>query len=571
LTTLAAFLPLLLVSGMGALLMRPFGVTVSVALLVSLLLSLLLVPALFALPGVRQSEFAAQRMTRLVTLSRWLVQALNYRKTVLLGGLLLVLLAVGLSLRGRMAPLPPMDEGSILIEYILPPGTSLQESNRIGNRLEWLALKQPEVENVYRRTGSPAVGYQIEAAHRGEVMMKLKPVEQRQRSADQVLQGLRHLVDEFPSASFLFHHPTQEKMEESFSGLPAIFGVTLYGDDEERLIELTSEVETILRQQEGLEEVINNSRIFTNQLTIRLRPAQLARYGLTPVEVREAIRAAGLGLQVNQVQQNQERIAVLLRWQGEPLRLPEEVGQLPILTSTGGWLSLKKLATIESQAVAASIERLNGQRQITLLAEPEGDVIAIASAVQQQLDQLKLPAGYSARVSGQYPLLIEMVLEFLLTALVAVGLIYLIMVLQFASWWQPLAILSAIPVTLAGGLILVNLSGHALDLSIGMGALTLIGIAINNGIVLVDFANQRLRSGGDVAQAWQEAIEVRLRPILMTAMTTIASLLPMALGVGGASELFQPFSLMVSGGLLSALLATLLLLPVLLRGGISRS
>jgi len=564
-TTLAAFLPLLMIGGIAALFMRPFGWTVSAALLVSLVLSLILVPALSACRWFVSTPLIPDRVRRLQTLVETVfAQALAHRKTVMLIAVLIVIVALALTVNGRASMLPAMDEGSIMVEYTMPPGTSLRESNRIGKQLETIALQQPDIASVYRRTGSPLIGYQIEGPNRGEMMMKLKPHDQRSRSADEIMDDFRQLYRPYTSMSFLFHHPTQEKMDESFSGLPSLFGVTIYGPDNNELIQLASRVEQLLKQQPNISNIINNSNIRSNQLTVRLRPARLTLYGLQAEDVRQALRAAGFGVQATTVIRAQETIPVLLRWQGVNMAHPEDVGSLPVPTPDGGWVALNRVADIESTGVAAAVTRLNGQRQITLLAEAEGNLISIATSIQKKLDQLKWPAGYSAAVSGQYPVLIHTLIEFIFTALAAIALIYLIMVLQFASWQQPLAILAVIPVALAGGLIAVATSGHGMDASIGMGALTLIGIAVNNGIVLVDYANRQIRTGMNETEAWRQAIHVRLRPIMMTAATTIASLLPIALGLGGASEIFQPFSFMVIGGLLTGMAATLLLLPVLL-------
>jgi len=571
-TTLAAFLPLLLIGGIAALFMRPFGWTVSIALLLSLLMSLILVPSLLATRWFASTAPEPAWINRMHALVEHLFMRLrSHRKSVISVALLIVIAAIALTATGRASLLPAMDEGSILVEYIMPPGTSLSESNRIGNQLEQLALHDHDVSAVYRRTGSPLVGYQIEGAHRGEIMMKLKPLEIRKRSADEVMDSFRHLTGDFPAASFLFHHPTQEKMDESFSGLPALFGVTIYGDDEATLIRLGNRVEQLLQQQPDISNIVNNTRVRSNQLSVRLRPDRLALYGLQAADVRQTLRAAGLGLEATRVIRAQEEIPVLLHWSDTDIRQPESIASLAVATPDGGWIPLSRIAEITPAAVASSITRLNGERQITLLAEAEGNLIEVANAIQRELDQLKLPVGYSVRVSGQYPVLMHTLGEFIFTALAAIALIYMIMVLQFssfrgsnrASWRQPLAILAVIPLTLAGGLIAVSIAGHSIDASIGMGALTLIGIAVNNGIVLVDYANRKMVGGMAVSQAWQQAIRVRLRPVLMTTATTAASLLPIALGIGGASAIFQPFSLMVIGGLIAGIATTLLLLPLL--------
>jgi len=230
----------------------------------------------------------------------------------------------------------------------------------------------------------------------------------------------------------------------------------------------------------------------------------------------------------------------------------------------GGWVPLAKVADILPTAVASSITRLNGQREVTLLAEADGNLISVAREVEKQLASLNLPVGYSAAVSGQYQVLMHTAVDFLWVAVTAALLIYLIMVSQFASWSQPLAILAAIPLALSGGLILLRMTGQGIDISAAMGALTLIGIAVNNGIVLVDFANRLMQKGLPSKTAWKQAISVRLRPVLLTTVTTIASLLPIAIGLGGASDIFRPFATVVIGGLMIAMFGSLLLLPAIL-------
>jgi len=571
-TTLAVFLPLVTVSGLAALFLRPFGWTVGAALLISLILSLLMVPAISAMPRF-EGKGQAEASNLLVAGATGLLQRINAfaergmewglrHKHWMVGAVIAFIGLAGiLAASGRLSLLPPLDEGSILIEYTMPPGTSLAESNRIGNRLERIAMQQPDVVSVYRRTGSPISGYQIEGVNRGEMMLKLAPRGQRKYSAEEVMQRLRKLFSKMAGMSFLYHQPTQEKMDESFSGLPALFGVTIYGEDENKLIKLAGKVEELLNQNHDISNIVNNTKVRSNQLSVRLRPGDMARFGLTPADTMQAVRAAGLGVKAGTVVREQESFPILLQWQKTKIKHPEDIGRLPLAVPDGGWVQLSRVADIRPSAVASTITRLNGQRQLTLLAEAEGNMLSIAGDLQAQLDRMSWPEGYSARVSGQYRVLLQSLAEFMAAALAAVALIYLIMVLQFGSWRQPLAILATIPVTLSGGMIAVEIFGLGTDVSTAMGALTLIGIAVNNGIVLVDFANRSLAEGLSMMKAWKQAVHVRLRPVVMTAATTIAALLPVALGIGGASDIFRPFAVMVIGGLFASVAGTLILLP----------
>jgi len=534
-------------------------------LVISLLLSLFLVPALSANPFFSSRQAIPNWIKRVQAMMQGLLLwSIGHKKSIFVGSGVIILLAFVLAMNSRASLLPPMDEGSILIEYIMPPGTSLQESNRIGNELEQIAMKQKEVASVYRRTGSPAVGFQVEGPQRGELMIKLKPLQKRTQTADEIMNRFRTLLASYTSMSFLFHNPTQEKMDESFSGLPALFGVTIYGDDGDKLIELSQQVEALLKKNPSISNIVNNTKVQSNQLVARMNTKALALYGLNVSDVNQTLRAAGLGVEATQVVLQQESIPVLLRWGDTNFTNKKQVENLPLLTPNQGWIPLQRVAYIEQKAVAASVTRLNGQRQITLLAEADGNLMAVAQDVQTQLNHMQWPQGYSGAVSGQYPVIMKSITDFAFTAFLAVLFIYLIMVFQFNSWLQPLAILSAIPFTLAGGVIVVSLFGHGLDATIGMGALTLIGIAVNNGIVLVNEANRFIEQDITTLEAWQQAVDLRLRPILMTSATTIVSLVPILLGIGGASEIFQPFALMVSGGLITGLLSSMLLLPAFL-------
>ena len=204
-----------------------------------------------------------------------------------------------------------------------------------------------------------------------------------------------------------------------------------------------------------------------------------------------------------------------------------------------------------------------GSRQVTVLAEVEGSIPAVVNRLRQKFAAVGLPAGYSIAFTGQYELLQKTILDFVLVACAAAALVYLIMVMQFRAWFQPLVILVTIPFSLVGAIIMLAVTRVGLDVSVGMGALTLIGIAVNNAIILLDYANRQVTAGRTIREALGEAVSVRLRPVLMTAATTIFALVPVAANPAVGSRIFQPFAVTVIGGLLSATAATLLLVPTL--------
>ncbi len=567
-TTVAAFLPMVMVTGIAGLFLKPFGFTISAALLVSLILSLTLVPTLFSrgkkivavketLPGPRLVRALGNRLQSIL--------AFTFRHkviTLILAAAFLGLAGLSVFL-GRASVLPPIDEGAILIEYVMPPGTSLRESNRIGCILDGIALKDADVSCVYRRTGSPGGSYMIEGVNRGELMIKLTPKGERRHSLTSIMASLKASYSKIPGVAFLYHQPTQEKIDESFSGLPALFGVTLYGDNTDTLITLASRVESVLSADPAISNVVNNTKIKSPKIQVRLNNARLGLYGVSVRDVLDTLQAVRLGVQATQVIRQRAAIPVLVKIALKaPLNLTL-LKRLPVVAHDGTSLPLSRVADVRILHTPSAITRLNGRREITLLAEVEGNIPKVVSRLRGKLGKLSLPAGYSFEFTGQYKVLMNTVLEMAEAIIAAIILIYLIMAMQFSSWLQPLIILLTIPLSLVGALVALFVTRQGVDVSVGMGAFTLVGIAVNNAIVLMDYANKARRSGTPFHDALISAATVRLRPILMTSLTTIFALLPVAIGTTVGSKIFQPFAITVIGGLLSATLATLIVVPTL--------
>jgi CzcA family heavy metal efflux pump len=564
LTTVAAFAPLLLIGGLAGLFIRPFGLVISLALLASLLISLTFVPTMFGWIGT-SAEIGGGRMLRRVdgSLQRVLDFSFHHRRTILAGWLAALGLTFLAALLGPLKVLPSIDEGAMLIEYVMPPGTSLAESNRVGNILEQIALGQPDVVTVYRRTGTPESAVQLEAVNRGELLIKLTPLPTRKRSLDQLMEKLRQQYSQIPGVAFLYHQPTQEKMDESLSGLPALFGVTVFGADLNELISVASRVEEIMHKDPSIKSIVNNTKFTSPQIIVRPDYLELARVGLAPEEVFEDIKAARFGVLATTIvnERRQQQVLVSMSEPGEATL--QWLESLPILTRSGKTVPLNRIADVRVEYVPGVITHLNGQREVTVMAEVDGSIPQAVHRLQREFEPLDLPNGYSIAFTGQYETIMRTARDFALIGLAALLLIYLIMSLQFKSWVEPLLILFMAPIALVGAIVALAISRVGLDISVDMGILTLIGIAVNNAIVLVDYANREAASGKAMKEALRSAASIRLRPILMTATTTIFALLPVAINPAVGSRIFQPFAITLIGGLLSATAATLILLPLL--------
>ncbi len=567
LTTVAAFLPLVIVTGIAALFLRPFGITVSAALLVSLALSLTLVPLLSSRggPPVHSVDFPGARLLAFLErlLQRTLKFSFRHRRMVPALAALALGLAGWIAYQSKVSVLPSVDEGAILVEYVMPPGTSLSESNRIGGIVERFALADPDVSSVYRRTGSPGIGYQIEGVNKGELLIKLKPKSVRSRQVTEITRALKASYSKLNGVVFLYHQPTQEKIDESFSGLPALFGVTIYGTDMETLTALAGRVETALSQEPGISNIVNNTKVKVPEIDIRIHYPRLAQYGVEVTSLLNTIRAARLGVEGTRILRQKEEVSVRVRIKTGGRFDLQGLRNLPVGTADGGWVPLERLAAITIRYAPSAITRLNGQREITLLAEVGGGIPSAVKRLRKRFQSIPLPKGYSIHFTGQYKVLMDTVHEMFVAFLAAVLLIYLVLVTQFKSRLQPLILLVTIPLTLVGALIALFITRRGIDLSVGMGILTLVGIAVNNAIVLIDTANRERALGKTMAEAFLASASIRLRPILLTSLTTIAALIPAAIGITVGSRIFQPFAITVIGGLVSGIFATLVVIPTL--------
>jgi len=565
-TTIAVFAPMLFLGGIAGLFVQPFGLVVSSALLASLVVSLTFVPMMFGNTGLtgrrratgsrllKRFEHALHRVLRFAFAHRAITVLLSIL-TLGMGGLAAWL--------GPVSVLPPIDEGAILIEYVMPPGTSLKESDRVGDKLEQQAISQQDVETVYRRTGSPERGFEIEGVNRGELTIKLTPRSIRKRTTNQIMESLRREYSKIPGVVFLYHQPTQEKMDESLSGLPAMFGVTIFGPDMDELLSLAAQAEKIMAKDPSLANIVNNTKIKSPQIIVQPDPVELARCGISPGDVFETIRAGRFGVQATTIVRQRKQVQVLIKANSAPDVTLDWLEGLAISTPSGQTVPLRRVANIRITHLPERVTRLNGQREVTILAEVNGSITSAVDRLRQKFSAISMPGGYSITFTGQYQVMKRTVLDFALVGLAAIMLIYLIMAMQFQSFLQPFIILTTIPVALIGAIVLLAITQVGLDISVGMGALTLIGIAVNNAIVLLDYANRRIAAGQLIFESLQSAASVRLRPILMTATATIFALIPVAVNPAVGSRIFQPFAITVIGGLLSSTAATLVLVPVL--------
>jgi len=566
LTTVVVLVPLGLLSGVVGQFFRALSLTLSVAVLISLFLALGLIPLLaqFAY-GRRRGHVAAEapEKHRGAGLERVYARSLRAVTSRPLAALAAVaVLAGGGYLLYRQMPsgfLPQMDEGGFVIDYLTPPGSALEESDRLIRKAEALVAATPEVASFSRRTGSE-LGLFATEQNKGDILVRLKPRGQRSRSSEQVIEELRgKLVEALPGVEIEFVQLLQDMIGD-LEGASTPIEVKIFGDDPAQLDRLAAEVEPILSGVRGVVDVVGLER-GGPELTWEIDPVAAGRAGLTVEDVAAQLAAGFLGENPTSVRQLDRQIPVRVRYPDAVRSDPARLASTPLRTADGKLVPFSSLGRATQSPGESLLQRENLRQMALLTGHLEGrDLGSAVQEIRARLAKVRLPVGYTAEVGGQYESQRQAFRELLMVFGIAASLVFLIMVFEFRALTPALLLLGAAPLSLAGAFLLLLATGTDLNVSAAMGLILLVGLVVKNGIVMIDYAHHLAREM-PFPEAVEQAARVRLRPILMTTLCTLFGLLPLALGLGAGAELQKPLALAVIGGLGLSTLVTLYLVP----------
>jgi CzcA family heavy metal efflux pump len=569
-TTVVVFLPLALLSGIPGFFFRALALTLAAALIVSLSLALLISPLLvgrfMASSGPLHDEhtFVARLLDRYEPVLRW---ALAHRRTVF--GMAAGVLALTVLLLSRVSSdfLPKLDEGQFEMSYIMPVGTSLAASDAAGSGMERLIARQPGVVTEARLTGIDSNGYSPTPQNRGLIRVSLAP-EGKRLGYDALTDQLRDKVTAaFPAAQLDFHQILEDVIDD-LSGAPRPIEITLAGQSQAVLNALAT---TLTEKISDIPGVVDPaSGVVYDNPTLRIAPegTRLAALGLSVSDVEDTMSANSLGSVATNLPgyPNLIPVRVMVAQAGTSL---SQVSSSQVISSAGP-TSVSTIARLQRMPLSSDINELNGQRIVRVSAGISGaSLSSVIGRIKQVLRKTPLPPGYSAQIGGQYQAQQSSFAEFTAVIGVAVLLVFTVMLAAFNSFRQPLVILTAIPLALIGVALGLVVTKTTLNVSSFMGLLLLVGLVVKNGILLVDVANKRRLAGDDMTQALVAAGRTRLRPIVMTTLAAIAGLIPLAIGLGSGAEMERPLAIAVIGGLSTATLFTLILIPVLYAGFVS--
>jgi CzcA family heavy metal efflux pump len=560
LTTVVVFAPLGLLSGVPGQFFQALSLSLSVAVLISLALAVSVV-ALMARWAAARHRPAGEWHGRLEQMYERLLGLMVRRPAIaVVTGAILLALTVVLFSRVGTGFFPPADEGGFVLDYLTPEGSALAETDRQVRLIERVVADTPEVAAYSRRTGSE-LGLFATAQNSGDILVRLKPRSQRRRSSDEVISGVRERVHEaVPLVEIEFVQLLQDMLGD-LEGSAEPIEVKIFGDDPERLADLAEPVEEALNGIAGVVDVVGPQR-GNPEVTWTIDPIAAARYGLNAQQVSKQLAGNWLGQLTSDLRLADRTIPVRVRLPDSVRFNPDALPHTLIRAGDGRLIPLSEVATMTRANGQSELRRENLRPMAVVSGRLEGrDLGSAVADVQSKLRELPLPIGYTYEFGGQYQSQAQAFREMLMVGALAVGLVFLILVVHFRAWTPALLILLAAPLSVGGALVLLLVTGTDLNISSSMGLILLVGLVVKNGIMLLDFSEKLHAEGQPFETAIAEAGRIRLRPILMTTFCTLFGLLPLALGLGAGAELQRPLALAVIGGLALSTPVTLLAIP----------
>jgi multidrug efflux pump subunit AcrB len=590
-TTVVVFLPLRLLEGVVGQFFKALSITLTIAVLISLVLAVTIIPLLAeAFLKAEPAEDAAAAGAPIPVhaggraklkgmlagigraidaladrYARSLDRLLHHTRLMIVAAVVLIVAGV---LVYKVVPtgfLPEIDEGAFVLDYWTPGGTALTETDRLVHIAEKILMTTPEVESISRRTGAE-LGLFATEQNRGDIVARLRDPKVRKRSSQEVIDEVRvKIASAAPRLRIEFVQILSDVIND-LAGAARPVEIRVFGSDLDALETYAKSLDADMSQVSGLQDFFNGVSEKSPELLMHINAAEANRAGLTPDQVGAAVNGAMLGVQAGQVRLSDRSINIRVRApdavRNDALRLGTLPVAVPSLRTTA---PLSALATFEQAETRSAYTRENQQQMITMTGDVNASLGSVTSGVNAVLAKHPPPPGIRIEIGGQAAGQSAAFKSLLTVLALAVAAVIGVMVLQFRSFVEPLVVLAAAPISFVGAMLLLWLTGTPLNVSSFMGLILLVGLIVKNGIILLDFTHHRMTTEGETLEpALLEAGRVRLRPILMTTLCTLFGLLPLALGLGAGSEMQKPLAIAVIGGLALSTPITLYLVPTFL-------
>jgi len=563
------FAPLFALEGVEGKLFQPMAISIVLAMLASLLVALIVIPALASFLFKREPVYKESPVLRPIAelYQSLLSKAMAQRARVV--GLAAGLFALSLLVLTQLGTefVPELEEGTLNIRTTLAPSSSLETSVTLAPKLEAILMEFPEVEYALSLVGRAEVGGDPEPVSNIETYVGLKPVSEWTSAGNRY--ELQKLMEEklsvHPGLLFSFSQPIATRVDELLSGVKSQLAIKLFGSDLDVLAKKGQELEALAKQVEGTTGVSMEQIAGEAQLVVRPDREALARYGMSVEEIMSIISDGVGGESAGQVINGNERYNIYVRLEKAARANADTISNLLLESPNGAWVRLGEVASVEIEAGPPQIRRDDVQRRVVIQSNVEGrDMGGLVEELDQRIkSEIELPPGYSVVFGGQYENQQRAQERLMVVVPISLVLIFLLLYFAFGSLGQAALIMVNVPLALIGGIIALWISGQYLSVPGSIGFIALFGIAVLNGVVMVTSINERVTKLESVTKAIEQGANSRLRPVLMTALMTAFGLIPLLLASGIGSEVQRPLATVVVGGVFSSTLLTLLVLPTL--------
>ncbi len=569
----AVFLPLFSLTGLEGKMFTPLAITISFALIGSLLLSLTVIPVLASFFMKVHSDDQNNKKSADGYLIRGLKflylpvmnWALVYKKISVAIAVVALLATAPLFNKIGKEFMPTMDEGSTVIMIEKNPAITLEKSLEADAAIQKAMMELPQVTGVTSRTGADELRMDPMGLNQTDNFLITTPREDWDISLHEFHNDLREKLEPFKDVDIAFSQPIDMRVSEMLTGVRSAMAIKLYGDDLTILNQKAEEIDALLNTIDGAVDIFRTNIAGQKYLQIDINQKAISRYGINVEDINMLIESAVGGKVVTQVLENNRPVNVLVRYKKINRNSADALNKMLISTANGNKIALSRLAKISVVDGPIQIIRESAKRLVVIQSNVEDrDVVTFVDEVQRTIqEKIKLPTGYYISIGGQFENQQRAASTLTRVVPVTVVLIFIMLFVTFRSMLQAGLILLNIPFAMIGGIVSLYASGLYLSVPASVGFITLFGVAVLNGVVMVSYFNQLRLTGMSVIDAVKEGAERRLRPVLMTALIASFGLLPLLTATGPGSELQQPLAVVVIGGLFTSTLLTLILLPTL--------
>ncbi|MEA3433599.1 MAG: CusA/CzcA family heavy metal efflux RND transporter [Campylobacterota bacterium] len=562
------FMPLLTLEGLEGKLFRPVALSIIFALFSSLILALTLIPVL-------SSFILSKRPDKESTLIKFLTKAyrptlifsLKHSKAIILAVFVLFGASLYLAEKTGKSFMPTMDEGSIIIGVEMLPSISLKESLALNLKLQTkLMASVPEIKDIIARTGSDELGLDPMSLNDTDTFLVLKEKEAwREPSKEFVIEEIRKVLDAFVGIEYGFTQPIEMRVSEMLTGVRGDLAIDIFGSDNDQLEGIAVQIKSILETITGSSDVYKKANEGVEYFELTFDRKAMAYHGISQKEINDYLKVMVTGVQAGIIQEGMRRINLMVKGDENLQNSLDKIQKLYYPLENGNAVPLSNLVKFISNAGPVQIEHEHGYRKTIVQTNVEGrDLVSFVEEAKIKIEkEVKLPAGYYLTYGGEFENQQRAAARLAIIVPLALFLVFILLFVSFGSLTQATIVLINVPLALIGGFIGLYLSGEYMSVPASVGFIALLGIAVLNGVVLVNYFNYLIKNGSEIKDAVIEGSIKRLRPVLMTATIAAFGLLPLLFATGPGSEIQRPLAIVVINGLISSTLLTLIILPIL--------